>query len=115
MIYTHVLNRGGRGVRSPLDGGSAGGRSPTAPDLKTPQGHQPRTDKGHLIDQELLQFPSAIAAVGGLLLQNRRCIGAVRQGLSNLAGELVADIATDDDALLPQGVGRMLRSMSREG
>ena len=21
MIYTHVLNRGGRGVRSPLDGG----------------------------------------------------------------------------------------------
>jgi integrase len=22
MIYTHVLNRGGRGVRSPLDGGS---------------------------------------------------------------------------------------------
>ena len=22
MIYTHVLNRGGRGVKSPLDGGS---------------------------------------------------------------------------------------------
>ena len=22
MIYTHVLNRGGRGVRSPLDGGA---------------------------------------------------------------------------------------------
>jgi len=24
MIYTHVLNKGGRGVRSPLDAGAAG-------------------------------------------------------------------------------------------
>ncbi len=29
MIYTHVLNKGGRGVRSPLDGGGAG--PPSAP------------------------------------------------------------------------------------
>lgn len=28
MIYTHVLNKGGRGVRSPLD--STGGRRPPA-------------------------------------------------------------------------------------
>ena len=30
MIYTHVLNRGGRGVRSPLDalGGAEGGGAP---------------------------------------------------------------------------------------
>ena len=25
MIYTHVLNKGGRGVKSPLDSGGAGG------------------------------------------------------------------------------------------
>ena len=24
MIYTHVLNKGGRGVKSPLDSGSGG-------------------------------------------------------------------------------------------
>ena len=34
MIYTHVLNKGGRGVRSPLDGlggsGGAGVREPAA-------------------------------------------------------------------------------------
>ena len=32
MIYTHVLNKGGRGVKSPLDSGGAGG-SPAARDV----------------------------------------------------------------------------------
>lgn len=30
MIYTHVLNKGGRGVKSPLDSGSSGTGQPPA-------------------------------------------------------------------------------------
>jgi hypothetical protein len=57
MIYTHVLNRGGRGVRSPLDAGpglrppggitpalgSPGGQSITAPD-DSRRGQKPRPE-----------------------------------------------------------------------
>ncbi|MGH8621806.1 MAG: tyrosine-type recombinase/integrase, partial [Burkholderiales bacterium] len=33
MIYTHVLNKGGRGVRSPLDSGGGAGQPPVARDV----------------------------------------------------------------------------------
>jgi len=33
MIYTHVLNKGGRGVKSPLDNGGGTGQSPVARDV----------------------------------------------------------------------------------
>ena len=33
MIYTHVLNKGGRGVKSPLDSSSGTGRPPIARDV----------------------------------------------------------------------------------
>ena len=33
MIYTHVLNKGGRGVKSPLDAGDGGGPPPAARDV----------------------------------------------------------------------------------
>ncbi len=33
MIYTHVLNKGGRGVTSPLDSGGGGSQPPVARDV----------------------------------------------------------------------------------
>ena len=33
MIYTHVLNKGGRGVKSPLDSGGQTGQLPVARDV----------------------------------------------------------------------------------
>ena len=33
MIYTHVLNKGGHGVRSPLDSGGGAGQPPVARDV----------------------------------------------------------------------------------
>ena len=33
MIYTHVLNKGGRGVKSPLDSGGGAGQPPVARDV----------------------------------------------------------------------------------
>jgi hypothetical protein len=33
MIYTHVLNKGGRGVKSPLDSGGGAGQPPLARDV----------------------------------------------------------------------------------
>jgi integrase len=30
MIYTHVMNKGGRGVKSPLDSGGGTGQTPVA-------------------------------------------------------------------------------------
>ncbi|MBI3044337.1 MAG: hypothetical protein HYY78_16060 [Betaproteobacteria bacterium] len=33
MIYTHVLNKGGRGVKSPLDSGAVAGQPPVARDV----------------------------------------------------------------------------------
>ena len=33
MIYTHVLNKGGRGVTSPLDSGNGTGQPPVARDV----------------------------------------------------------------------------------
>jgi hypothetical protein len=33
MIYTHVLNKGGRGVKSPLDSGGGMGQPPVARDI----------------------------------------------------------------------------------
>jgi hypothetical protein len=37
MIYTHVLNKGGRGVKSPLDSGGAG-QPPVARDVTATYG-----------------------------------------------------------------------------
>jgi integrase len=33
MIYTHVLNKGGRGVKSPLDSSGGAGQPPIARDI----------------------------------------------------------------------------------
>jgi integrase len=33
MIYTHVMNKGGRGVKSPLDSGGGTGQPPVARDV----------------------------------------------------------------------------------
>jgi len=33
MIYTHVLNKGGRGVKSPLDSGGGTGQPPVVRDV----------------------------------------------------------------------------------
>lgn len=42
MIYTHVLNKGGRGVKSPLDSGGGSGQPPVARDVTAT--YQVRTD-----------------------------------------------------------------------
>ena len=36
MIYTHVLNKGGRGVKSPLDSGGGTGQPPVLRDVDQP-------------------------------------------------------------------------------
>ena len=36
MIYTHVLNKGGRGVKSPLDSGGGTGQPPVLRDVAPP-------------------------------------------------------------------------------
>ena len=36
MIYTHVLNKGGRGVKSPLDSGGGMGQPPVLRDVAQP-------------------------------------------------------------------------------
>jgi hypothetical protein len=36
MIYTHVLNKGGRGVKSPLDSGGGTGQPPVLRDVVQP-------------------------------------------------------------------------------
>ena len=41
MIYTHVLNKGGRGVKSPLDSGGAAGQPPVARETGTEYRVQP--------------------------------------------------------------------------
>ena len=33
MVYTHVMNKGGRGVKSPLDSGGGTGQPPVARDV----------------------------------------------------------------------------------
>ena len=38
MVYTHVLNKGGRGVKSPLDTGGGTGQSPVARDVTATYG-----------------------------------------------------------------------------
>ena len=38
MIYTHVLNKGGRGVKSPLDTGGSTGQPPLARDIAATYG-----------------------------------------------------------------------------
>ena len=38
MIYTHVLNKGGRGVKSPLDTGGGTGQPPVARDVTATYG-----------------------------------------------------------------------------
>ena len=45
MIYTHVLNRGGRGVQSPLDRLGGGGLARPTDPAKTPTENLPSTDK----------------------------------------------------------------------
>jgi len=44
MIYTHVLNKGGRGVKSPLDSGGGAGQSPVVRDVTA----EYRVRVGHL-------------------------------------------------------------------
>jgi integron integrase len=41
MIYTHVLNKGGRGVKSPLDSGGGAGQPPAARDVAAEYRTQP--------------------------------------------------------------------------
>jgi integrase len=44
MIYTHVLNKGGRGVQSPLDSGGGTGQPPIARDVSGEYSISVRTD-----------------------------------------------------------------------
>ena len=38
MVYTHVMNKGGRGVKSPLDSGGGTGQPPVARDVTATYG-----------------------------------------------------------------------------
>ncbi len=61
MIYTHVLNRGGRGVRSPLDHPDRGGPK-TGADPHAAGGTRPGSDPNPRDDPDALDDPDASGA-----------------------------------------------------